>query len=144
MTFCATRQTNALDQIQLLAVPIVNTPEIQKKRVIYSIDFIFNRCPNEYVLYYNRFQKKMVIDFYSALVSWSDSVKKRTFSGEISIKNVETAMSVFNKKGEILFTLQKGWNYEQGWHFESSVISFSTLRIKFWIELNPVVEVKKR
>jgi hypothetical protein len=144
LTSFATRQTDAFDQIRLLAVPIVNTPEIQKEKVIYSIDFVFNRCPHEYMLYYDRFQKKMVIDFYSGLVSWADSVKKQTFPGKISIKNIETAMSIFNKKGQILFTLQKGWNYKQGWHFESSVISSSTLRIKFWIELRPVVKVQKK
>jgi hypothetical protein len=96
------------------------------------------------MLYYDRIQKKMVIDFYSATVTLLDTTKNGSFSGELNVRNVETAMSLSGHKGQITFTLQKGWRFEQGWHYESSIISPTTLRVKLWLVLRPAVEVKKK
>ncbi len=137
-------QSSAFDNIKLLATPMINAPVVKTGTVVYSIDFAFDRSPHEYFLYYDRLQQMLVIDFYRAAVSWADSVKSKSFSGEITVRNVETAMSLSGQKGQILFTLQKGWNFEQGWHFESTIISPSTLRVKLWIELRPAIKEKSK
>jgi hypothetical protein len=135
--------THAFENIELTAPPIVKTPLIRKDLVSYDIDFQFNACPEEYVLYYDHNQRKMAIDFYQVGVSWADSAKKNSFSGEITVRNIETAMSLSGQKGQILFTLQKGWNFEQGWHYEGVIVPPKTLRVKLWFQLHPAVKVKK-
>lgn len=144
LLFSVANQSSAFDNVKLLATPEINAPVVKTGMVIYSIDFVFDRSPQEYFLYYDRLQRKLVIDFYSAAVSWADSVESKSFTGEIIVRNVETAMALLGQKGQILFTLQKGWNFEQGWHCESSMISPSTLRVKLWIELRPAIKDKSK
>jgi hypothetical protein len=139
-----TTSVSAFDDVALLFTPTVKPPIFLKPKVIYEVDFIFNKCPHEYTLYYDRIQKKMVIDIYGAVISWLDTTRTGSFSGELNIKNVETAMSLSGQKGQILFTLQKEWKFEQGWHYECSAISPTTLQVKLWIELRPAVVVKNK
>lgn len=135
---------NAFDNVVLLFTPTIKSPIFLKPKIIYEIDFVFNKCPQEYTLYYDRIQKKMALDIYGAKVSWKDTTRSGLFSGQLNVRNVETAMSLFGQKGQILFTLQKEWKFEQGWHYECSVISPTILRVKLWAELRPAVEVKKK
>jgi hypothetical protein len=144
LIFFGAIQSYSFDNVKLLSTPEINAPVVKNGVAVYSIDFVFNHCPQEYFLYYDRFQRMLVIDFYRAAVSWADSGKAKLFSGEIIVRNVETAMSLSGQKGQISFTLQKGWNFEQGWHFESSIISPSTLRVKLWIELRPAIKEKSK
>jgi hypothetical protein len=134
----------AFEPLTLLYNPIMKPPTFQKPKVVYEMDFVFDKILPEYVLFYDHIQKKLVIDFYGASVFLLDSAKTKTFSGELIVRNVETTMSLFGQKGQILFTLQKEWNFEQGWHYESSIISQTTLRVKLWIELRPAVTVKRK
>ena len=135
---------NALDRVNLLYSPKMKSPVFKKPKVIYEMDFVFNKCPQEYVLYYDRNEKKLVIDFYGASVSLLDTTNSSSFSGELKVKNVETAMSLTGLKGRILFTPQKEWSFDQGWHYESSVFSPTTLRVKLWIEIRPILEIKSK
>jgi len=135
---------DAFDTLNLLFNPTSKPPIFIKPKVIYEINFVFNKCPQEYILYYDRIQKKMIIDFYSTAVTWLDTTRYDSFSGELNVRNVETAMSLFGQKGQIVFTLQKKWIFEQGWHYESSIVSPTTLRVKFWIELRPAIEAKRK
>ena len=139
-----TISADAFDRVNLLYSPRMKSPIFKKPKVIYEMDFVFNKCPQEYVLFYDRIEKKLVVDFYGASVSLLDTTKSSSFSGELEVKNVETAMSLTGHKGRILFTPQKEWRFEQGWHYESSVISPTTLRVKLWIEIRPILEMKTK
>jgi hypothetical protein len=112
-----------------------------KLRAIYDIDFIFKKCPDFFVVYYSPAEKKMAMDFYNATVAWADTVIPNSFNGELNIRNVETAMSITGKKGQILFTPMNGWSFDQDWHYESSKISPTTLRVKMWKPLKPALKV---
>ena len=138
--------SSGFDKAELLSTPVVYSPRFDKsaQRVLYDIDFIFKKCPEEYVLYYSREQKKMVLDFYSATVFWADSVLPNTFNGELLIRNVETKMSISGQKGQILFTHQREWDFEQDWHYESAIESGKTLRVCMWKYLKPAMNVKQK
>lgn len=132
-------------ELILKSQPSISIPSIEQNRAVYRVKFSFNKNPTDYIVYYDRFQKNLVIDFYSFTLSWPDSNKlKGTFSGEINVRNVETAMSLKGLKGQILFNLEKGWEFEKGWHYEAYVNSPSTLELKLWKELRPAVSTKKK
>ena len=84
----------------------------------------------------------MALDFYDATVAWADSVISNSFTGELIIRNVETAMSITGKKGQILFTPMNGWSFDQDWYYESSKVSNTTLRVRMWKLLKPALKVK--
>ena len=132
------------EKAELMSTPIVRYAGSgkDKLRAVYEIDFIFKKCPDFYVVYYSPTEQKMALDFYSATVAWADSVMSNTFTGELNIRNVETAMSITGKKGQILFTPMNGWSFDQDWHYESKKVSKTTLRIKMWKLLKPALKVK--
>lgn len=132
----------AIKSATLVSGPVVEAPVIQKGKVFYKVNFIFDKCPQDYTIYFDRFQQCIALDFYSTTLIWNESHKSKEFSGELSVKNVETAMSLFGQKGQILFTLQRDWKFEQGWHYESSIVPPTTLQVTFWVELHPALEVK--
>lgn len=134
------------DKAELMSTPVVrySALEIEKLRAVYEIDFIFKKCPDFFVVYYSPSERKMALDFYNATVAWADSVMPNSFTGELNIRNVETAMSITGKKGQILFTPMNGWNFDQDWHYESSKISKTTLRVKMWKPLKPALKAKSQ
>jgi hypothetical protein len=132
------------EKAELMSTPVVRYSGSgkEKLRAIYEIDFIFKKCPDFYVVYYSPAEQKMALDFYSATVAWADSVMSNSFTGELNIRNVETAMSITGKKGQILFTPMNGWSFDQDWYYESKKISETTLRVKMWKPLKPALKVK--
>jgi len=144
LIFSACSNLFGFDKAELVSTPVVrySSSEIEKLRAVYEIDFIFKRCPDYYVVYYSPTEQKMALDFYSATVAWADSVMSNTFTGELNIRNVETAMSITGKKGQILFTPMNGWGFDQGWYYESKKVSETTLRVKMWKPLKPALKVK--
>ncbi len=132
------------EKAELMSTPVVRYSgfDVEKLRAVYEIDFIFKKCPDFYVVYCSPAEKKMALDFYDATVAWADSVISNSFTGELIIRNVETAMSITGKKGQILFTPMNGWSFDQDWYYESSKVSNTTLRVRMWKLLKPALKVK--
>jgi len=132
------------EKAELMSTPVVRYSgfDSEKLRAMYEIDFIFKKCPDFYVVYCSPTEKKMAADFYDATIAWADSVMSNSFNGELIIRNVETAMSITGKKGQILFTPMNGWSFDQDWYYESSKISATTLRVRMWKLLKPALKVK--
>jgi hypothetical protein len=134
----------ALDQIKLIKPPQISVPNVENDRVKISVSFFFNKSPVDYVVYYDRFQKSLVIDLYSALIVWNDLRKNRTTSYMLEVRNVDTEMSLTGQKGQIRFSLEKGWDFEFGWHCEYFVVSPNILQLILWKDLDPNQVVKKK
>ncbi|HMA63840.1 MAG TPA: hypothetical protein VKO63_01535 [Chitinispirillaceae bacterium] len=146
LIFVACSNLFGFEKAELMSTPVVRYSgyEKDKLRAMYEIDFIFQKCPDFYVVYYSPTEQKMALDFYSATVAWADSVMSNTFTGELNIRNVETAMSITGKKGQILFTPMNGWSFDQDWYYESKKVSKTTLRVKMWKPLKPALKVKSQ
>jgi hypothetical protein len=144
LIFIASSSLFGFEKAELMSTPVVrySGSEKDKLRAMYEIDFIFKKCPDLYVVYYSPTEKKLALDFYNATVAWADSVMSNAFTGELNIRNVETAMSITGKKGQILFTPMNGWSFDQDWYYESKKISKTTIRVKMWKPLKPALKVK--
>lgn len=135
----------AFDRAELISTPVVKYSGFDKttQKVTYTVDFVFKKCPDNYFLYYDRKKNKMVIDFYSSTIAWADSVMPGSFNGELLMANVETPWSIKGQKGQIMFSHQREWRFnEEEWHYESEDISDQILRVKLWRILKPAVKVK--
>ena len=117
-----------------------NIPQIRKHRLSYNVDFQFNKCPENYWVYYDQPIKKLVLDFYDVTLEGPET----EFTGnslfkELEIKNLTSVMALSGERSQIIFPL------DSGWHIQSSQPDEKTLRITLWKDLgNSLVDKKKK
>ncbi|MGD9199953.1 MAG: hypothetical protein PVI26_00180 [Chitinispirillia bacterium] len=138
--------TNSLaDDYTLKSVIIPEVPSINKeKNIIYKLDLLFDKCPPDYWINYNKGKEKLIIDFYGINIAGDPEIKLSE-SGvykKIAIENSETKLSLTGKGSKIFITI----NSDQGWHFKASSINATTIRINAWKDISnlSIVEQKKK
>lgn len=131
--------TQPESEVYLQSIPPVLPPEISENRVLYTVFFVFDKCPEEQWAYFNKDSSRLVIDFYSVFISKSPDVvvKGAPIIHSLEVKNSATDLSMSGRRSQIIL------NMDSLWHYQTTIISEKVLRLEVWKELNPVVEIKK-
>ena len=129
------------DNIKLRMIPTVEAPVIEKKILRLNVDFVFNRCPQEYWIHYNRETGRIVIEFFGLHIDAPPlTIKGTSVVSDLTLFNNETNLALNAKNAQISMAMQEGW------HYESWIIGGKVLRLQLWMPLNPnkVLMSKKR
>jgi hypothetical protein len=122
----------AQENIKLRMIPMVEAPVIEKKILKLNVDFVFNHCPQEYWIHYNRETGRIVIEFFGFHIDAPPlTIKGTSVVSDLTFFNSETNMALSGKSAQISMALQEGW------HYESWIISGKVLRLQLWMPLNP-------
>jgi hypothetical protein len=122
----------ALGDISLLMVLPVDVPIIEKKTIRRNVDLVFDRCPHEYWVYYNKKESRLVVEFFGVHINApSIEIKDGSIVSDLKVINNETLFAL-NKKNSQISMLMK-----DKWHFDSWIIRGKVLRIQLWVPLNP-------
>ncbi|MBN1577246.1 MAG: hypothetical protein JW913_11875 [Chitinispirillaceae bacterium] len=120
-------------------VPMVEAPVIEKKTLKLNVDFVFNQCPQEYWLHYNREAGRIVIEFVGLHIDAPPlAIKGTSVVKDLIVSNNETDMALNKKSAQISMTMQEGW------HYESWIIGGKILRLQLWMPLDPSKTLKTR
>lgn len=132
-------KADAFQEIVLEAVPRVGPPQIVKNRIIYSINIVFKSfVPPEYWLYYDRTNKKLIIDFYDVSISApSLTIRGTDLISNPEVWNIESSMGLTGKRAQIRFSIKDGLHYEA---FRSSD---STICLQLWRYLETSLNKRK-
>ena len=129
----------------LKSVLIPDAPRINKeKNVLYKLDLIFDKCPPDYWINYNKKKEKLIIDFYGTNIVGKPevSLSERSVFKKIDIENSETKLSLTGKGSKILINI----DLDQEWHFKATSINDTTIRINAWKDISDlsIVEQNKK
>ncbi len=131
--------THALDRIILKSVPAINAPVIEDKTYKLSVDFVFDHCPQEYWIFYNREEQRLVIEFFGVHIDHSDiEIRGTSILSDLVVKNNEKTPALNGIGSQISLAM------EEGWHYESWIISGNVLRLQIWIPLDPHKNLETR
>jgi hypothetical protein len=131
---------HALDKIRLRMVPAVQAPVIVKKSYRLTIDFLFNRCPQEHWIFYDRAKERLIVEFFGISIDAPPaiSVKGTSVVSDLAVVNGESNSALNGKVARLSMALQ------QGWHYESKVVDGKVLRVQLWMPLNPTENLEKK
>jgi hypothetical protein len=107
---------------------IENVPVVNDKRVSYQLALVFNSCPENYWMYYNKKKEQIVVDIYGVTLSLAPNMRvfhENLFRG-ISVVNQPTRMSLEGTQAFIRIGAAPGW------HFEATTVNSTTMRITAW------------
>ncbi len=132
-------KADAFQEIVLEAIPRVSPPQIIKNRIIYSIDIVFKSfVPQEHWLYYDRSNKKLIIDFYDVSISSpSLTILGTDLISDPEVWNIESSMALTGKRAQVRFSIKDGLHYEA---FRSSD---STICLQLWRYLDTSINKRK-
>ncbi|NLL14117.1 MAG: hypothetical protein GX267_11995 [Fibrobacter sp.] len=121
-------KADAFQEIVLETIPRVGPPQIMKNRIIYSIDIVFKSfVPQEYWLYYDRPNKKLIIDFYDVFISAPPlTIRGTDLISDPEVWNIESSMALSGKRAQVRFSIKDGLHYEA---FSSTD---STICLQLW------------
>jgi hypothetical protein len=122
------------DTILLKYIPVVLAPEIElKEKVIRNtVDFVFDKCPKDYWVYYDKRARQLVIEFFGvSLKAESPRIKGTSIVGDPSISNHETSLALNGKSAQVRM------NMNEQWHYDTWVINGKILRLQLWKPLKP-------
>lgn len=132
-------KTDAFQEIVIEAIPRVGPPQIIKNRIIYSIDIVFKSfVPQEHWLYYDRSNKKLIIDFYDVSISAPSLIIRGTdLISDPEVWNIESSMALTGRRAQVRFSIKDGLHYEA---FRSSD---STICLQLWSYLETSINKRK-
>ena len=129
------------DTIVLQSVVPVDVPLIEKGMLRQKIDLVFDRCPEEYWVHYNKFSERLVIEFFGVHVSTTrKKIRGTPILSGLEVINGETAFSLNGINARISMLMKRGW------HYKSWVIGEKVLRLQLWLPLDPqrTLQAKKK
>lgn len=111
-----------------------------RKKIMYGLDLIFDRCPESYWTFYDKRAKRLVVDCYEARIAGDPRIEisGRGVFGHVEVKNSKTRMALSGEQARINIGL------DPGWHFKTTVLNGKTLRLMVWRAISGPVEVPKR
>jgi hypothetical protein len=115
-------------EYSLKSVTMVKAPSVKERRVMYSLDLIFNSCPENYWIYYDYDRRRLVVDIYGGFCKVDPGLRmfrENLFKG-IDVINQETLMSMSKKQAKVYI------GADPAWHFEAGTINSNTIRITAW------------
>lgn len=120
------------DTIVLQTVTPVDVPLVENGTMRQKIDLVFDRCPEEYWLYYNKLSERLIIEFFGVHVTMArKQIRGTPILSDLEVVNSETRFSLNGINARISMLM------ERGWHYKSWIIGEKVLRIQLWIPLDP-------
>jgi hypothetical protein len=115
------------------------SPIIRGKQIIYSVNFIFDRCPKRYWSYPEDNNKTVVVEVYDFVIKAADSLKMRFSSPlkAVEINNASTSIVLSGQKSQILV------RFNEQIHSEAECRG-DTLVLTVWKELPPGRKIAKK
>ncbi len=122
----------AEENIRLLNIPMVEAPVIENNVLKIKVDLVFDKCPEEYWIYYNRGTGRLVIEFFGFHMDAPPlKIQGTSVLSDPVHSNNETNLSLKGKSCTVSMAMQ------QGWHYDSKVLDGKVLRLQLWMPLNP-------
>lgn len=122
------------------AVVVPGAPIIRKdKTVIYGLDLVFDKVPEDYWMYYSKRKKKIVVDFYGVHIKGDPEVPtgRGVFSGVV-IENGETKLSLSKRQSRIFIGIKEN----SKWHFKAETTDKNIIRISAWKNISGLTKIK--
>jgi hypothetical protein len=131
--------STAQEANRLRFIEPVKAPLIQEKKVMYTINFLFDECPAENWQYYDSLNRQIVIEFYDTYINVSGNIgiKGQVPVDEIEIRNVATSIVLTGKKSQLILHVKKQM------HCRADCFG-DTLRVVLWKELEAKTTGKKK
>lgn len=127
------------DSMQLAMIPRVNLPQIEKKKMSLTVEFVFDTISSEYFIYYNKEKSALIIEFFGKILGDSLPVLSGTDNvRNLRVENSTTDLAFNNKVGRLVMDI------DAGWHYESNVHSGKILQLSLWTILDPAKKLQAR
>ena len=97
------------EYVTKMSILPIGAPIIKDKKVYYTVQFVFKKCPKNYWWYYDPPNKRMVIEFYDFTVKLADTfaISSMLPVKEITVANETTTMVLSGKKSQIQLGLKE-------------------------------------
>ena len=114
--------------ITLKTVSMARAPVIEKKILRLNIDFVFDQCPQEYWLHYDKEKGRLVIEFFGFNIDAPPlAIQDTSVVKDLIVSNNETNIALNKQSAQISMVMQGDW------HYESWVIKGKILRLQLWM-----------
>jgi len=131
----------AQDMITLRTIVPIDVPVIEDRTLRLKVDLVFDHCPDEYWLHYNKETGRLVIEFFGVHVNAPQAkIRGSAVISDLKVVNNETMFALNGKSSQVSMLIKEGW------HYDSRIIAEKVLRIQLWMPLNPsrVLEAEKK
>ena len=130
---------HASDTITLQSIPMVGAPVIKDKTLKYTVDFLFDNCPQEVWPFYNHNEERLIIEFVGVHV----------FLRPVEIRgtSIVSDLKAINKSNDFSLdscSAQLSMSMKEGWHYTARVVDEKVLQLQLWLPLNPKKNLSKR
>ena len=123
----------AQEVITLRTVVPIDVPVIEDRTLKLKVDLVFDHCPEEYWLHYNKSAGRLVLEFFGIHVDAPQvRIKGSSVISDLKVVNSETMFALNGKNSQVSMLIKKG-----AWHYDSRIIADKVLRIQLWMPLNP-------
>lgn len=117
------------DTILLRYIPSVPAPEIELKSKVVrnTVDFVFNKCPKDYWVFYDKRARQLVIEFLGVyLEAEPHEIKGTSIVGDPAISNHKTTFTLNGKSAQVRMDMNEIW------HYDTWVVNGKILRLQLW------------
>lgn len=125
--------------MHLQAIPPIEPPEINKKNVKITINFIFDHFPSDYWLHYSKKEKRLIFEFMGSHISDSlPAIIGTEIVSDLQVRNSVSEYALNRKIARLSMKLNGNWHYE-AWNIGRKII-----RLQLFTTLNPAMKLDKK
>lgn len=125
--------------VQLLSTGHAGAPLIKDQKMIFTLGFVFNRCPDEFWWSYNPGDKTMDLEFLDCFITVADSIAMKPVLPvqEIEVRNISTPIVISGQRSQLKMRLKEEMHC-------SAVCVKDTLRVNLWKDLSAKSVFKRK
>ena len=125
----------AVDTLSVESVSPGRAPQVEEKRLLYTLDLTFSTLPGRYWVYFDRIDTALVVELYDTHLR--ESLPRRQLGSEpfvdLQVVNTSSMKSITGRQARLLIPL------DDVWHYKAEKVGQRTLRVILWkpLEASP-------